>query len=241
MAAMALALAAGAAAAAAEAPRFEDSIAQRLLACTGCHGPQGRSGPDGYYPRIAGKPAGYLYAQLQHFRSGRRSYEPMARLLTHLDDAYLLEIARHFAGLELPYPPPAEAAGVDPRRLARGRQLAVDGDATRELPACTACHGAALLGVVPAIPGLLGLPADYINAQLGAWRNQARRATDPDCMARVAARLEPDDIAALSRWLAAQPVPAKARPLASVAALPAPLPIDCGPAVAPHAPPGPIR
>ena len=30
-----------------------------LLACTTCHGKEGRAGPDGYYPRIAGKPAGY--------------------------------------------------------------------------------------------------------------------------------------------------------------------------------------
>ena len=43
------------------APKFEDSIAQRTLACTACHGDQGRAGPDGFYPRLAGKPAGYLY------------------------------------------------------------------------------------------------------------------------------------------------------------------------------------
>ena len=45
---------------------FEDSIAQRSLACTHCHGAQGRAAPDGYYPRLAGKPAGYLYNQLLH-------------------------------------------------------------------------------------------------------------------------------------------------------------------------------
>jgi cytochrome c553 len=39
---------------------FKDSMTQRTLACTACHGEQGRAGPDGYYPRLAGKPAGYL-------------------------------------------------------------------------------------------------------------------------------------------------------------------------------------
>ena len=64
-----------------------------------------------------------------------------------------------------------------------------------------------MTGVAPSIPGLLGLPRDYLNAQLGAWRNGQRRAHAPDCMAQVAQRLTPEDIGAVSAWLAAQPVP----------------------------------
>ena len=40
---------------------FKDDMAERTRACTACHGEQGRAGPDGYYPRLAGKPAGYLF------------------------------------------------------------------------------------------------------------------------------------------------------------------------------------
>ena len=87
------------------------------------------------------------------------------------------------------------------------------------------CHGEALTGVAPAVPALIGMPRDYLNAQLGAWRNGARHALAPDCMAQIAQRLAPADISALSQWLAAQPVPAHARP---AAALPAPLPMPCG-------------
>ena len=79
---------------------FEDSMAQRTLACTACHGDQGRAGPDGYYPRLAGKPAGYLYHQLLNFRDGRRHYGPMTRMVDVLSDAYLMDIARHFADIE---------------------------------------------------------------------------------------------------------------------------------------------
>jgi len=54
----------------AAAPPFEDTMAQRTQACTACHGKEGRAASDGYYPRIAGKPAGYLYNQLLHSAMG---------------------------------------------------------------------------------------------------------------------------------------------------------------------------
>ena len=34
-----------------------ETLAQRALACTGCHRAEDRDTPDGYVPRIAGKPA----------------------------------------------------------------------------------------------------------------------------------------------------------------------------------------
>jgi cytochrome c553 len=215
--------------AATAAPAFEDTMAQRTLACTACHGKQGRAGPDGYYPRIAGKPAGYLYNQLLNFRDGRRHYGLMARLLDPLSDAYLLEIAQYFSALEIPYAPPARPA-VDAALLRRGEALALHGDASRKLPACANCHGQALTGVAPDTPGLLGLPRDYLNSQLGAWRTGQRKAHAPDCMAQVARRLQPEDLAAVTGWLAAQPLPANPRAIDS---LPAPTPIECGRAALP--------
>ena len=210
------------------APPVEDTMAQRVLACTGCHGPQGRAASDGYYPRIAGKPAGYLYNQLLGFRDGRRHYALMTQLLAPLSDDYLREIAAHFAGLELPYPPPQIATGsVD--SLSRGAELVLNGDAALRIPACVQCHGAALMGVAPAVPALIGMPRDYLNAQLGAWRTGNRRAVAPDCMAQIAKALSPQDTAALSQWLAAQPVPAFAKP---ATALPTAMPMPCGSAPA---------
>lgn len=226
--ATAIALAASSAVA---APKVEDSMAQRVQACTGCHGQQGRAASDGYYPRIAGKPAGYLYNQLLSFRDGRRQYALMANLLAPLTDEYLREIAEHFASLELPYPPPQPATGnVD--ALSRGETLVLHGDAALRVPACVQCHGAALMGVAPAIPALIGMPRDYLNAQLGGWRTGSRHAAPPDCMADVAQRLAPQDIAALSQWLAAQTVPSSSKP---ATALPDPLPLPCG-GVPPAAP-----
>ena len=72
----------------------QDAMTDRVLPCTACHGEEGRATPDGYFPRIAGKPAGYLYNQLRNFREGRRSYPQMAYLLTHLTDSYLYAMVR---------------------------------------------------------------------------------------------------------------------------------------------------
>lgn len=213
-------------AAAADAPPLQvpDTLAQRLQPCMACHGTQGRASREGYLPRIAGKPAGYLYQQLLHFRDGRRQNATMARLLAQQTDAYLQEMAGHFAALDLPHAAvPAQPTPAD--LLVRGQLLATRGDVARQLPACTACHGTALTGVQPATPGLLGLPRDYLIAQLGAWQTQQRRALAPDCMAQIAQRLTPADVGAVAAWLAAQPVPAQQH---AAAAAPVAAPMPCG-------------
>jgi cytochrome c553 len=210
---------------------IEDSLNARLAACSTCHGEQGRAAPDGYHPRLAGKPAAYLLNQLQNFREGRRRYGPMVNLVTPLPEAYLHEMAAYYAALDLPHaaPPPAQA---DAATLARGQRLALQGDAARDLPACASCHGQALMGRLPATPGLLGLPRDYLSAQLGGWVNGQRRAHAPDCMADIARRLSGPDLGAVTAWLASQPVPPGARPAAAPAAGEV-LPLRCGSGVRP--------
>jgi len=201
-----------------------DTMAQRMQACTGCHGPQGQASAAGYLPRLAGKPAGYLYHQLRHFREGRRQNAGMTALLDPLSDAYLREIAAHFAGLNLPYPPP-EPPAASRAVLAQGEALVRRGDAARQLPACASCHGELLTGREPDVPGLLGLPRDYLIAQLGAWQTGMRHAFAPDCMAELARRLAPTEVSALASWLAAQPLPPDTRPASPWTGPP---PMDCG-------------
>jgi cytochrome c553 len=221
---LAIVLGAGLIAAHAAAQQSLDTIAQRTAACAACHGKEGRATSDGYFPRIAGKPAGYLYNQLINFREGRRRYPMMTYMVDHLSDAYLSEMAQYFANLHLPYPAP-QAVDVPAATLERGKALVLSGDASKNIPACVACHGKNLTGVAPAIPGLLGLPRDYLNSQFGAWKNGGRRAAEPDCMAQISNRLSAEDISAATAWLASQPVPVDTRP-ASPASIK--LPLRCG-------------
>ncbi|MDA7414981.1 c-type cytochrome [Xenophilus arseniciresistens] len=199
---------------------FGPDMAPRVAACTACHGREGQATRTGYFPRIAGKPAGYLYEQLRSFRDGRRTQPAMQHLLSNLSDAYLREMAAYFAAQQHPYPAPPPS-DLSAELLARGRALVLEGDAARGLPACASCHGAALTGVEPGVPGLLGLPRLYIASQLGAWLTGERRALAPDCMAEVGRQLNATDIQAVAGWLALQPMPADAR---AVAAHPLPRP-----------------
>jgi cytochrome c553 len=209
---------------AAWAQAVPDTMARRTMACTACHGEQGRATSDGYFPRIAGKPAGYLYNQLLNFREGRRTYPMMTYMVDHLSDDYLREMAEYFSGLHPPYAPP-QPLQAPAAMLERGRQLALEGDKTRNVPACIACHGDALTGVAPAVPGLIGLPRDYLNGQFGAWKNGTRHAAKPDCMAELAGRLTVEDISAVSAWLSLQPAPPDAQPQAAATRA---LPLECG-------------
>jgi cytochrome c553 len=216
---------AGTPALAADAPPIPDTLQQRIAACTTCHGVHGEGrAASGYFPRLAGKPATYLARQMQDFHDGLRKYAPMEYTVRHLSPAYMREIADYFAAQQVPYarsPVPA----VPTATLQRGEQLLGKGDPSRKIPACIDCHGRELTGAEPSIPGLVGLPYDYISAQLGSWRTHTRATVAPDCMAEVASRLRESDITAVAAALASRELPAdtRAQPAGSVTP-----PLRCG-------------
>lgn len=207
-------------------PAFKtlDSIEARVQGCVTCHGQNGQGTANGYFPRIAGKPAGYLYNQLAAFRDGTRSYPSMNYLVAYLPDPYLKEMAAYFSAQRPPYSE-REAVTASAASLARGQQLALAGDAGKGIPACIACHGAKLSGMEPGIPGLVGLRGAYIAGQLTRWRVGERRAADPDCMKRIATRLTDADVASVSAWLSQQASPTVAAPEPSNLVR---MPIACG-------------
>ena len=208
----------------ARAADIPDTIGQRMQPCMVCHGPEGRATTQGFFPRIAGKPAAYLHNQLIAFREGRRSNSTMAYFVDHMTDAYLQEVALYFAGLDLPYAA-APKANATPTQLARGEALVRQGDRALGVPACAACHGVALTGALPAIPSVLGLPREYLQLQFGSWRVGVRRALAPDCMGQIVSRMSPQDLNDVAAWLSSQSVPAHAAPAAQITR---PLPMPCG-------------
>jgi cytochrome c553 len=187
---------------------------ERLAACAACHGAHGEGVPGSQYqPHLAGKPAGYLLEQLRNFREGRRTNAQMTWLVQYMDDAWMDVIARYYAA----QPPRTRAAdtgaaALTPAMRATAERLVERGDPARGVAACSACHGRALTGLEPGIPALVGLPAEYIIAQLGNWRTGVRRAAPPDCMGEIAHRLDAADIRAVATWLSQQAHPDGQRP-----------------------------
>ena len=206
------------------AERAPDTMAARVLACASCHGAEGEGTSDVYFPRLAGKPAGYLYNQLIAFREGRRKYPPMNYLLAYLPDPYLQQMADHFASLRPPFPAP-EIPTVEQGNSRQGGSAGQERRSATGIPPCAACHGPSLGGMEPGIPGLLGLRASYVSAQLGGWRYGTRTAASPDCMQIVAGLLTEDDVKAVAAWLSSRPAPSDPSfaPRGSL-----PMPLACG-------------
>jgi cytochrome c553 len=93
---------------------------------------------------------------------------------------------------------PAPAPKPD---LDRGKQVAAT--------VCAACHGADGNSAVPANPIVAGQHADYLAAQLAAYKSGAR--ANP-IMAGMSAALTPEDMRNVSAWFAQQaPRPSAAR------------------------------
>lgn len=88
------------------AEQAPETMEARVMACAPCHGAMGEGTNNAYFPRLAGKPAGYLANQLLAFHTGRRHYPPMNYLLAYLPEDYLKKIAEYFAAQRPPLPQP---------------------------------------------------------------------------------------------------------------------------------------
>ncbi|HEX6832638.1 MAG TPA: c-type cytochrome [Rudaea sp.] len=205
----------------------DDDLGEHLHACAACHGEHGEGlrGAD-YFPHLAGKPAQYLFEQLKGFRDGRRENSQMTWFVRFADDEFLQAIAQHYAALA-PRTRVADASGTALASAQRtmAQTLVEHGDPSRRLPACVECHGRNLAGLDPGVPALVALPADYIAAQIGSWRDGIRKGASPDCMHDVAMALRPDEIHAVATWLSQQSNPEGVRPASAGSFV---LPRACG-------------
>jgi cytochrome c553 len=168
--------------------------------CEACHGAHGEGMAAAQVPRIAGQSSEYLKKQLDDYASGSRDNAIMANFAKALSDKQRQDLAEHFAVASGPYLP--ESATPSAKQLARGHQLAYQGDEQRQVQACNSCHGPDGTGVLHAAPYVAGQSASYITSVLKSFQAGSRKNDAGELMRSVAKRLNDEDIAAVSAYFA---------------------------------------
>jgi cytochrome c553 len=168
--------------------------------CEACHGAHGEGMEAAHVPRIAGQSADYLRKQLDDYASGARDNPIMANFAKTLSGQQRAKFAARYAAMTAPHVPTAQTASA--AQLARGHQLAYQGDETRRVQSCNACHGPDGVGVAQAAPYLAGQSAEYLASALKAFHEGTRKNDAGELMRSVASRLNDADIAAVSGYFA---------------------------------------
>jgi cytochrome c553 len=137
---------------------------------------------------------------LDDYADGTRDNAVMATLAKGLSKSQRARFAALYAAMSAPYLPPS--ASLDAVRLARGHQLANQGDETKRAPSCNGCHGPDGIGVAHAAPYLAGQSAEYLAGALTAFRQGTRKNDAGQLMRSVAERLDDGDIAAVTGYFA---------------------------------------
>ncbi len=138
---------------------YGDMANRGLPGCFQCHGPGGL-GVGASFPPLAGQPYSYLLAQIQAWKSGTRSGEPlglMKAVVDQLTDAEARSVAAYLAALPLKTEnPPAQQQGAVQPATGSGDEPAAGKAKRAVLPAH---HGEAEPGREPGAEGYFQPPA----------------------------------------------------------------------------------
>jgi cytochrome c553 len=171
--------------------------AAKAAVCGACHGMDGNSS-DAQYPKLAGQHESYIVRQLTNFKGGARQNPIMLGFASSLSEQDMRDVGAFFA-TKSSLPGVADQALVE-----LGQRLYREGDATRGIPACMACHSIDGRGNPGAMyPQLTSQHAQYIEATLKSWHDGTTWGDDAHAqiMPGIAKKLEAKDIAALASYV----------------------------------------
>jgi cytochrome c553 len=169
----------------------------KAAACGACHGADGNS-TDPQYPKLAGQHEMYIAHQLHNFKTGARQNAIMLGMASPLSDQDMHDIGAYFAS-KRSLPGVADEAVVE-----QGQKLYREGDPTRGIPACMACHSIDGRGNPGAMyPQLTSQHAQYIEAKLKDFHDGVTWGNEPHAqiMPTIAKKLDPQDITALASYI----------------------------------------
>jgi cytochrome c553 len=202
---MALATLLAAATAVAAEPPFKGDAAKAQATvnqvCAACHAADGNS-QIAANPKLAGQIPEYLYKQLTNFKAAagkkaERENPVMAGMVANLSPEDMRNLAAHFAGQT------AKAGAAKSKDLvALGQKIYRGGIAGKGVPACASCHGPNAAGMPAQYPRLSGQHAEYVEAQLKAFRSGERANDVNGSMRGVAGKLSDREIQAAADYIA---------------------------------------
>ncbi len=199
--ALVLSVSAHAAAPAAEpaaAPKTPPAIVSQV--CAGCHGLDG-NGTAPTNPKLAGQSEQYLMRQLQSFRvkeggaAAERQNQLMAGFAMMLTPDTIREVAAYFAAQKF-----QPSAARNKELAVAGQKIYRAGIAAKNIPACSGCHGPSGAGIPVQYPRVGGQYAEYVAAQLVAFRQGTRKNSVQ--MSAIAARMSDPEISATAEYIA---------------------------------------
>jgi len=169
--------------------------------CAACHAADGNS-QIAANPKLAGQIQEYLYKQLTDFKAAagkkaERENAVMAGMVANLSPEDMRNLAAYFAAQAAK---PGTAKSKD--LVALGQRLYRGGIISEGIAACASCHGPDGAGMPAQFPRLSGQHAEYISAQLKAFRSGARANDVNATMRGVAGRLSDREIDAVADYIA---------------------------------------
>ena len=168
--------------------------------CEACHGAHGEGMAAAHVPRLAAQSAQYLRKQLDDYAQGTRDNPIMKNFAKALSEQQRIKFAARYASMPAPAAEPSEP--LIAADLARGHQLAYQGDEIKRVQACNNCHGPDGVGVAGAAPYLAGQSADYLASALKAFQQGTRKNDAGELMRSAASGLDESDIAAVAGYFA---------------------------------------
>jgi cytochrome c553 len=192
------------AAAAEEATAQSDPAKGQKIAaqvCAACHAADGNSTIPAN-PKLAGQFPEYLQDQLVDFKpaggkKAERENPVMGGMAAGLSAEDMRNVAAYFGSQQ---PKPGVSRNKDTVEL--GRRIWRGGDASKGLPACASCHGAAGAGVPVRYPRLAGQHAEYIEAQLKAFAAGTRANDANKVMRTIAGKMSEAEVRAVADYAA---------------------------------------
>lgn len=180
-----------------EAPKADPAKGQQTMqqVCVACHGADGNSAAPAN-PSLAGQQPEYIVKQLTEFKKGVRKNPIMQGMAAPLSDADMLNVAAYLGAQKA-----KQQEGTKPDLQALGKKVFMAGNPATGVPACAACHGPKGSGMPAQFPRLAGQHAEYVQAQMLAFKKE-ERANDPNSMMRqIAAKMSEKEIEAVSHYV----------------------------------------